>query len=215
MSLKVDHLSVTRSGRRVLQEVSLECAPGEAVILRGPNGVGKTTLLRTLAGCIPVQSGSATLFGDSLSDRDAFQDQLCYAGHSDAIKSQMTVRENIMFWAALYGTTLADEALDTFDLSRLSDRLAGKCSAGQKRRLGLARLLVANRKLWLMDEPTVALDAASQTALSETITSHLAAGGMALIATHDTDIVVARTHTLSPPTRQKTDDMFWTEEPVA
>lgn len=214
MSLIVDNLSVRRGGISVLHEVSMTCQPGQALILRGPNGVGKTTLLRTLTGFIPYASGTATLNGASLSDRDAFQSHLAYTGHADAIKAQLTVEENIRFWADLHNNSNATDALSAFDLLSLSDRLAGKCSAGQKRRLGLARMLVSNRNLWLMDEPTVSLDAASRDALSAIIKTHLQGGGMALIATHDTDLVEAETLQMTPPPVTWDENAYWDGEPA-
>lgn len=199
MGLEVAKLSVNRGFRTILHEVSLTCEPGAARILRGPNGAGKTTLLRTLAGFIPAKSGGATLNTVSMSDRDDFQLQLTYAGHLDAIKPQMTVKENIKFWAELYGGKNPQNALDALDLAHLSERLAANCSAGQKRRLGLARLMISNRNLWLLDEPTVSLDTASRDALSMILQDHLKGGGMALIATHDPDLIKAETFTLIPP----------------
>lgn len=214
MSLIVENLSVRRGGFSVLHEVSMTCPPGTALILRGPNGVGKTTLLRTLAGFIPAASGSATLNGAPLSDRDAFQSHLAYTGHADAIKAQLTVEENIHFWADLYGSSSPTDALNVFDLRPLSDRLAGRCSAGQKRRLGLARMLVSERNLWLMDEPTVSLDAASRDTLSSTIKAHLGTGGMAVIATHDTDLVKGQTAQMTPPPAMWEQNAYWDGEPA-
>lgn len=212
MSLSVQNLSVSRGNAAILHDISMDCTTGQALILRGPNGVGKTTLLRTLAGFIPPMSGTASLNGVQLNDRDDFQSQLTYAGHADAIKAQMTVSENINFWADLHGSDNATEALHAFDLSRLSYRLAGKCSAGQKRRLGLARLLVTNRSLWLLDEPTVSLDQASKKALGTAITDHLSEGGMAIIATHDGDLVQGTTVEMSPAPVVWEDDSYWTGE---
>jgi len=211
MNLVVKNLSVSRNDTRVLHKVSFTCASGEATILRGPNGVGKTTLLRTLAGFIPASSGTANLFQSSLEDRDAFQSNLVYFGHLDAVKAQMTVSENIRFWAKLYGQDDISTAFESFDLNSIKDRLAGKCSAGQKRRLGLARLLIAKRSLWLLDEPTVSLDDTSRHALKTAIESHLSDGGMAVIATHDADLVSAKTFQMTPPPQVEIDDAQWDE----
>ena len=199
MSLIVENLSVSRGSIPVLHDISMTCQPGEAVVLRGPNGVGKTTFLRTLAGFIPPSAGTASLNGATLKARDDFQSHLTYAGHADAIKAQLTVAENIQFWADLHQNSGASDALAAFDLLSIQDRLAGRCSAGQKRRLGLARLLVAGRSLWLLDEPTVSLDTASKDALATQIKTHLNDGGLAVIATHDADLVDGKTLTMTPP----------------
>ena len=202
------NLSFRRAGTPIFSDISMSVDPGEALVLRGPNGVGKTSLLRTLAAFNPPSAGQAELFGAKLEDIDEFQNQIAYAGHTDAIKYQMTVEENIRFWAKIFGSNKAREALEIFNLSGLRGRLAGKCSAGQKKRLGLARLLVSNRKLWLLDEPTVALDIASRAILASVITDHLQSGGIAVIATHDPDLIEATTLEMQPPseTDEASDD---------
>jgi heme exporter protein A len=171
--------------------------------LRGPNGVGKSTLLRVLAGLLPADSGRIALDGVALADdREGWSERLAYAGHLDAIKPQLTVAENLAFWAALFGTGGAaiGRALEAFGLGAIADRPAQVCSAGQKRRLGLARLLVAERRLWLLDEPTVSLDREATARFAALVGSHCAGGGLALIATHvDLGLAEARTLTLEPP----------------
>ncbi|MGI3166394.1 heme ABC exporter ATP-binding protein CcmA [Pseudooceanicola sp. 200-1SW] len=174
MEMKVTDLAVARGGVPLLAGVSFTLAPGRALILRGPNGSGKTTLLRVLAGLQPPQGGTMSF------DREA----VAYGAHADGLKAQMSVVENLTFWAAVHGLRDIAPALAAFDLEGLGDRLAGTLSAGQKRRLGLARLMVTGRPLWLLDEPTVSLDAASVTLFAEAVRGHLARGGMAVIATH-------------------------------
>ncbi len=174
MMLTVTDLEISRGGRAVLEGVSFELVPGAALILRGPNGVGKTTLLRTVAGLQPAAGGHISGAGETMA----------YAGHSDGLKSMLTVAENLAFWAAVFGRAGIGEALAAFDLRDLAERPAGTLSAGQKRRLGLARLMVTGRAIWVLDEPTVSLDAASVALFAGAVRRHLAEGGSALMATH-------------------------------
>lgn len=175
MGLRVANLTVARGGAAVLSGVSFDVATGDALILRGPNGIGKTTLLRTMAGLQPAIAG----------DVDFPEDTGAYASHADGIKSQLTVAENLAFWAEIYGNTVPDSIYDAFDLADLRLRLASTLSAGQKRRLGLARLGVIQRKVLFLDEPTVSLDAFSVKLFAKWLREdHLAQGGIAVIATH-------------------------------
>lgn len=174
MQLTLEHLAVARGGVTVLQGLTFTVGPGQALALRGPNGSGKTTLLRTLAGLQPPADGSFDLPADSVA----------YAAHADGLKSTLTVAENLAFWADIYGGPSIDHALQALDLQALSRRRAGELSAGQKRRLGLARLLVTGRPVWLLDEPTVSLDVVSVALFAGVVRGHLAAGGLAVIATH-------------------------------
>jgi heme exporter protein A len=174
MDLTVTDLDVARGGVPVLEGVHFALPPGRALVLRGPNGAGKTTLLRTIAGLQPPLAGKITGAGE----------RVAYAGHADGLKSMLTVAENLRFWAAVFGTRTIAPALRDFDLEALEDRLAGTLSAGQKRRLGLARMGVTGRPVWVLDEPTVSLDAGSVALFAEAVRRHLASGGAALLATH-------------------------------
>jgi heme exporter protein A len=174
MTLTVKNLSCTRGGLSVLSGVTFAVEPGHALVLQGPNGIGKTTLLRILAGLQPPQSGQITAAPDSIA----------YAAHADGIKPTLTVRENLAFWAAIFGTHHISTALAAMQLDALQTRPAASLSAGQKRRLGLARLLVAGRPIWLLDEPTVSLDTASTALFASMIAGHLGQGGSAIIASH-------------------------------
>jgi heme exporter protein A len=172
LSLKA--LSCTRGGIVVLADVALTLTPGQALVLRGPNGSGKTTLLRTIAGLQPPAAGHVHVDPDDIA----------YAAHADATKDTLTVTENLTFWAQLFGGSDITPALNAFALSDLAKRPAQSLSAGQKRRLGLARMCVTGRKLWLMDEPTVSLDTDAVAMFADAVRAHLEGGGAAIIATH-------------------------------
>ncbi len=207
--LEVESLTCARGGRIVLSGVSFALASGEAALVRGPNGAGKTTLLRTLAGFLPASSGRIRIYdnetaGDknpSNNDHAAFDSRLSdycnYFAHANAVKGRLSVLENVQFWQSFFRDestgggkfdgakrTEAELALEAFDLLDLADFRAAHLSQGQSRRLGLARLLVSKRDIWLMDEPSASLDAASAASLEGVIARHLSTGGMAIIATH-------------------------------
>ncbi|MGP6085704.1 heme ABC exporter ATP-binding protein CcmA [Antarctobacter jejuensis] len=174
MELKVSDLTVARGGLPILEGVGFVLPEGRALVLRGPNGAGKTTLLRCVAGLQPPMQGRVEGAGE----------RIAYAAHADGLKSMLSVGENLRFWARVFGTADIGEALRAFNLEALEDRLAGTLSAGQKRRLGLARLMVTGRPVWVLDEPTVSLDVASVALFADAVRAHLAGGGSALMATH-------------------------------
>ena len=174
MMLRIHDLSCARGGLPVLEGVSFTLEPGMAMILRGPNGCGKTTLLRTIAGLQPARAGVI----------EAPADSIAYSAHADGIKATLSVTENLAFWAAVHGQTDTGDAVAQMNLASLASRQAQNLSAGQKRRLGLARLLVTGRPIWVLDEPTVSLDTDSVVLFAQLVTLHLERGGMALIATH-------------------------------
>lgn len=174
MDLVLNDVTVARGGLPVLEGISFRLSEGQAIVLRGPNGAGKTTLLRTVAGLQPPMAGSV----------EGAEDRVAYAAHADGIKQVLTVSENLRLWAAVFGVASIEAALVAFNLVELADRPAGSLSAGQKRRLGLARLMVTGRPIWVLDEPTVSLDVASVTLFADAVRAHLAGGGMALMATH-------------------------------
>ena len=192
MELVLEQLACRRGGRTVFAGLDFRLPAGTAALVRGPNGAGKSSLLRIVAGLLPAAAGDVRLEGGPSGDvspareRSDLQESVALAGHLDAVKPALTVGENLRIWAGILGGApgRATAALDRFGLGPIADRPAGQCSAGQRRRLGLARLLVLDRPLWLLDEPTVSLDAASAGLVSKLIRDHAAAGGMALIATH-------------------------------
>jgi heme exporter protein A len=172
--LQAEDVSVARGGRVLLKHVTFTLDPGAALILKAPNGFGKTSLLRTLAGLQPVLSGRVQLDPDTA----------VYAGHTDGLKPTLSVVENLRFWADIFGTETIADSLRLFELEALQTRLAGSLSAGQKRRLGLSRLWLAKRRVWLLDEPTVSLDQQAVGQFAAMVGAHLQAGGAAVIATH-------------------------------
>lgn len=209
MGLEIDQLAARRAGRAVLGGLHLAVPQGQVAELRGPNGVGKSTLLRVLAGFVPLAAGDARLDGVSLARQPgAFRDRVAYAGHLDAVKPALSFRANLALWAGLYGSAGVEAALARFGLATMADRPLAQGSAGQRRRLGLARLMVIDRPLWLLDEPTVSLDAAGAATVADLVAEHLARGGLALIATHIPLGVPAEVVTLAPPTARDSADPF-------
>ena len=174
MAISAKSLSVSRGGINLLEGLDIELKCGQAGILHGPNGVGKTTLLRALAGLQPIESGKI----------EYSIDDVCYSGHADGVKPTLTVRENLEFWADIFGHHSISEAAEQFMISDFLDLKVGTLSAGQKRRVGLSRLGLTGRSIWLLDEPTVSLDQTSVSIFENIIKDHLLKNGCALIATH-------------------------------
>ena len=174
MAISAKSLSVSRGGINLLEGLNIELNSGQAGILHGPNGVGKTTLLRALAGLQPIESGKI----------EYSIDDVCYSGHADGVKPTLTVRENLEFWADIFGHHSIIEAAEQFMISDFLDLKVGTLSAGQKRRVGLSRLGLTGRLIWLLDEPTVSLDQTSVSIFENIIKDHLLKNGCALIATH-------------------------------
>jgi heme exporter protein A len=186
MKLSGQDLACVRGGRGVFSGLSFAVSAGEALLLTGPNGAGKSSLLRLIAGLIRPVGGSLALQG---GDPELSVGEQChYVGHLDPLKPALTVIENLAFWARFLnggdeGAHIA-ASLDAVGLADLAGLPAGYLSAGQKRRLSLARLLSVPRPVWLLDEPTTALDAASQQRLQRAMHAHLAASGLIVAATH-------------------------------
>jgi heme exporter protein A len=197
MQLVADAVTSIRGGRTLFSGLSFTVGGGEALLLLGPNGAGKTTLIRTIAGLLRADAGRIGLEG---GDAERSVGEQChYVGHLDALKASLTVEENAGFWCRYLGARgggdRIEPALAAFGLAHLRDMPTAYLSAGQKRRLGLARVLLAERPIWLLDEPTVSLDRDAQAALAGAVDAHLGGGGLVVAATH-TPLGFARTREL-------------------
>jgi heme exporter protein A len=184
MRLSGRDLACLRGGREVFTGLNFSADSGEALVVTGHNGAGKTTLLRLIAGLLEPAQGEIELSGGAADA--SLPEQAHYLGHRDALKPALTVLENLQFWYAFLGgrDAPAASALDPVGLAGLAGLPAGYLSAGQRRRLSVARLLVAPRPVWLLDEPTAALDSAGQQRLLGLMQAHLAGGGIIVAATH-------------------------------
>jgi heme exporter protein A len=184
MQLTSENLACSRGGREVFQGLTFSLLGGEALMVTGRNGAGKSSLLRMIAGLIHISAGRLGLTG---GEEDAtLAEQAHYLGHQDAVKSSLSVGENLQFWLDYLGANRREiePALEAVDLAPLAGLPAAYLSAGQRRRLSIARLVAVQRPIWLLDEPTSALDAPSQKRLAELMRGHLAGGGMIVAAAH-------------------------------
>lgn len=180
-------LAAFRGDRLIFDNISFTLAAGGAVILVGENGAGKTTLLRLLAGFVPRAAGQLLWDGaDALDDLASHGRRVAWLGHQDAVKPGLTVAENLDAWRRGAGDRLSarNAALDALGLGDFAEVPGRMLSAGQRRRVAISRLLLADAPLWLLDEPTTALDAASVVRLGTVLADHRAAGGMVIAATH-------------------------------
>ncbi len=187
MQLVAEKLAVDRGERRIFKGLSLSVSAGTAMVVTGPNGAGKSTLIKAIAGFLEPAEGTIRLDGLEGEDTERPLAEYChYLAHDNALKSQLTVAENLSFWQRFLGAPHAsvDEALERVGLPGVGALPAGYLSAGQKRRVAIARLLVTHRPVWLVDEPTAALDKASEARFAELATAHVAAGGILVAATH-------------------------------
>jgi heme exporter protein A len=183
MTLSAHALSCERGGRSIFEGLGFSVAGGQALLVTGRNGAGKSSLLRMIAGLLRIAGGTMSLEGGD--PERSIGEQAHYLGHSDALKPSLTVEENLTFWTAwLGGTGAPRDALAAVGLDSLIGLPAAYLSAGQKRRLSIARIIAVKRPLWLLDEPTSALDTASQGMLLDLMRTHLAGGGIIVAATH-------------------------------
>lgn len=203
MAFSGHDLTCIRGERIVFQNLSFAVAEGAALILRGPNGSGKSTLLRLAAGFLKPEHGELK-WGDDNGDGDGdggddYRDQIHYVGHLDAVKPAFSVAENLGFWAAFDGSAAVEadcaRALEKVGLDHIADVPGRYLSAGQRRRLNIARIAATPKPLWLLDEPSVSLDDASVAQLAALIAEHRAAGGMVMVATH-IDLAMDQAETL-------------------
>jgi heme exporter protein A len=186
MRLSSADIALERGGRELFRSVSFEVNAGEALIVVGPNGAGKSSLLRAMAGFLSLSSGAFKLDGGD--PESSLGEQAHYLGHADGLKGALTAGENLSFWAGVLGADAGRQAwlaaLTRLRLAHVADFPVRALSAGQKRRVALARLTVAPRPIWLLDEPTTALDVAAQGLFVELMRAHLASGGLIVAATH-------------------------------
>lgn len=190
MRLRAENLSVRRGDDLLFSNISFELGKGEALIVTGRNGSGKSTLLRTVAGLIHPEGGRACLLRDGRESEAKVPEASHYLGHRNAMKQELTVRENLLFWKTWLGDFEGgaglgiEEAAEAVGLGGITHLPFGYLSAGQQRRFAMTKLLVSHRPIWILDEPTAALDATADKLFAALVEAHLKAGGMVLAATH-------------------------------
>ena len=186
--LEAQELTLWRGHTRLFERLTFRVSKGTALILRGPNGAGKTTLLRVLCGLTRPEEGEVSWNGKSCPS--ALRGLVAYGGHQPALNLDLTVRQNLMFYARLSrGEAAMQGLIGAFGLDRRADLEVRHLSAGQKRRAGIARVLMSGAPVWLLDEPFTNLDAAGRQLVEERIGAHLNSGGLAVIAAHDNMLV--------------------------
>jgi heme exporter protein A len=182
MRLEASDLACVRGGREVFAGLAFAVSDGQALLVTGRNGAGKSSLLRMIAGLVRIASGRLSLTGGD--PERTIPEQAHYLGHQDALKPSLAVAENLSFWSRYLGGEPHEAALAAVGLDALADLPAAYLSAGQRRRLSIARLVAVKRPVWLLDEPTSALDREGQDALAGLMRQHLSGGGLIVAATH-------------------------------
>jgi heme exporter protein A len=194
--LSCDHLHLWRGDKHVLRGVSFAVAAGECLLVTGSNGAGKTTLLRAVAGLLEPEEGNMTWRGASTREaRDAYHASMAYLGHDAPLKADLTGAENLRYAVGVRRAVIESElraALADTGATKFADRPVRTLSAGQRRRVALAGLILIGAELWLLDEPTTNLDAEGQSLIAQLLTRHLDRGGIAVAAIHQTIELDAR-----------------------
>ncbi len=181
--LEVSHLTAWRGARCLFEDVAFELRAGAALLLRGPNGAGKTTLLRVLCGLTRPETGEILWLGTPRVN--GLRGLAAYGGHQSALSQDLTIDQNMAFYADLCGWTAHwPTIIEALGLERCRDLEVRRLSAGQRRRAGLARVLLSGAPIWLLDEPSTHVDAGGRQFIEDSITAHLASGGLAVIAVH-------------------------------
>lgn len=187
MKLVVENIGISRAGQEIISDISFELSAGETLLVTGENGSGKSTTLRGIAGLLPLSDGSVNLFDETGKAFENPVREYChYLGHKNGMKSALSVQENLSFWQEFMGDAhlTIEEALDEVDLIHTLDLPFNYLSAGQKRRVALARLLVSDRPIWILDEPTAGFDAQSVEKFSTLAKAFTDDGGILIAATH-------------------------------
>lgn len=186
--LSVNNLSCTRGGRQLFKNISFELAQGECLYLQGENASGKTSLLRIITGIADADCGNVKWKNENIKTSDSFYQELLYLGHSSAIKNELTIIENLVIQTKLDSRNInhkkLDKALKYFNLQVNSNQIVRQLSAGQKRRVLLARLITETKKLWVLDEPFAALDNQAIMLLKSLLQNHLQNLGILIVTSH-------------------------------
>ena len=199
--LEAENLSYHRNGRHIFSGINFKIEPGTCLLVEGPNGSGKSTLLRVLAGLLPVQTGTLVINGNQAAHNfDFIVENIEYVGHLNAVKKQMSLWDNLQFWADVSGIGSLDKLKpdfkDPMKVFSFKNQVTQLCSEGQIRRLALSRLSITKKNIWLLDEPTNSLDQSVKQSFTQLINGHCLRGGIAVIATHG-KLDIPKVHSIS------------------